>query len=427
MFLAEDFKKNPGTLGLTASWGFVFVLIVLAQWVHPVPIAPGQMPDPLPVSTLTSHRFGDMTWQEVRRGEPWRLLTATFIHFGLVHLALNGLALINIGRLIEPWYRTGPLVIGGLGNLVGGGLRQVVAHARPWLAAKAGAWHLPDWVEQFLQGGPPVADIIQTGGGSTVVLGLFALAAVVGWRSKTRVGAHLQKRLVILLALTGVLGVGMYKLVDNYGHLGGAIVGGLIGFFHPPLMVYSRSKNFRRLSWAACAVLTATCVGFAIHDDLIETRQNQQRLEVNQRIILDDAVRVDLIRLYILYAQLIMRSPALAQEVDGIAVSEYLKQGPNVSRPQTFSMAELRKDQAELATVLDRLDKTHANLWPAATAEDFASLRELARLATDRPITYSDAYGFFVAWKPAVRAIVDDLARLNARAMELDRISRESR
>ena len=38
---------------------------------------------------------------EVRRGEIWRLFTPIFIHFGVLHLGLNMLAMINIGYLLE--------------------------------------------------------------------------------------------------------------------------------------------------------------------------------------------------------------------------------------------------------------------------------------------------------------------------------------
>jgi rhomboid protease GluP len=429
---SEDIEENPGTLALAASWVVVFLLILLVQWRHPVPVAPGPMPDPLPVSTLTSHRFGDMTWHEVRRGESWRLLTATFVHFGLIHLALNGLALLNIGRLIEPWYRTGPflaicLLIGGLGNLVGGALRQLVGQARPWLASQAVAWHLPGWVERFLQGGPAVADLIHTGGGSTILLGLLALAAVVGWRSKTRIGAHLQKQMVILLALTAVLGIAMYQLVDNYGHLGGAIVGGLIGFLDPPLLRFSESKKFRALSWAAVAVVSLACVGVAIQDDRVETGRNRQLLEINQRIVLDDSLRLDLDRLYGLYVRSIVRSPDLINELDILAMSEYLKRGPMVSLPKKILPEQVEKDRAELEALLARLENKPFDLWGEPAADDLASLRDLARAALERPVNFQDAYSFFVVWKPTARAIAEDLARSNARAVELDRINQQTR
>ncbi len=434
MLLSEDVRENPGTLALAFAWVVVFALIQVVQWRNPVASVP--IPDLLPVSTVTSHRFGDMTWLEVRHGDSWRLLTATFVHFGLIHLTLNGLALFNLGRLVEPWYRTGPflaicLAIGGLGNLLGGALRQGVGLARPWLVSQAVAWHLPHRVERFLQGGPAISDSIHTGGGSTILLGLLTLAAVVGWRSKTRIGAHLQKQMLILLGLTAVLGIGMYQLVDNYGHLGGAIVGALIGLCDPPLFRFSASKVFRSLSWAAVAGVLLGCIGVAIRDDRVEVSQVRQAVEMSSRVTLDDALRGDLEQLYGLYVKRIVRSPSfagpLANELDEMAVAEYLKGGLMVKLPKQIPPEQLAKDRADLEALLGRLEKYPADLWGEPVAEDLASLRVLSRSALERPVNYEDVYSFFVAWKPAFRAVLKDLADWNARRMELEKLVRESR
>ena len=67
---SEDVRENPGTLALAASWVLVFVLILLVQWYHPAtPCHPCPWWEPLKVSTVTGHRFGDMTWLEVRQGQ----------------------------------------------------------------------------------------------------------------------------------------------------------------------------------------------------------------------------------------------------------------------------------------------------------------------------------------------------------------------
>ena len=38
---------------------------------------------------------------EVRHGEVWRLFTPAFVHFGAAHLALNMLAMVNLGGPLE--------------------------------------------------------------------------------------------------------------------------------------------------------------------------------------------------------------------------------------------------------------------------------------------------------------------------------------
>jgi rhomboid protease GluP len=53
----------------------------------------------MPISTLL--RFGSMS-NDLQADEPWRLLAACFVHMGVLHVAMNMLALGNLGRLIEP-------------------------------------------------------------------------------------------------------------------------------------------------------------------------------------------------------------------------------------------------------------------------------------------------------------------------------------
>lgn len=434
MLSSEDVRENPGTLALAASWVLVFVLILVVQRQSASPAA-GPSWEPLPVSTATSHRFGDMTWLEVRQGQAWRAVTATFIHFGLIHVTLNTLGLINLGRLVEPWYRTGPflaicLAIGGLGNLTGGALRQLSSTARPWLASVASARHWPGAIERFLQGGAAAPVSIHTGGGSTILLGLLALGAVVGWRSKTRIGSHLQKQMVILLALTAVLGVGMSNLVDNYGHLGGAIVGGIIGLFDRPLIRLSESKAFRATCWAIVGAVMVACLGSAGRDDRAEVDYLRRFEEVASRGRVAEGTKAALDRLYALYAGEALRSDHLrdpANELDALAVADLLGRGPVAPTPADVAPEQAARDREELARVLDHLDEIPGDRWGGRVEGDLARLRQLGRRSLDASPSYEQVYDFFVCWSSASRAVSDDLARLKARVFDLDQEHKRGR
>ena len=431
----EDVRECPGTAALSASWVLVFVLMLLVQWRLGIQVPRGAMGDPLPMSTLVSHRFGDMTWAEVRRGEVWRLVTATFVHFGLIHVALNVLGLINLGRLIEPWYRTGPflavcLAIGGLGNLTGGVLRQLAAASRPWLSSTAVVRHWPGLLDRFIPGGPAGPAMIPSGGGSTILLGLLALGAVVGWRSRTRIGLFLGKQMFVLIVLTGVLGILMYKLVDNYGHLGGAIVGAAIGFVHRPLIRLAERRTFRRLAWGSVALVMVTCLVAAVRDDRFEVDRNRRVVEVVTRAQAAETVLNDLNRLYGLYGRSILRSEYFREPnfaLDAVAVGFLLEQGPKLSPMSKPDPEQVARDRAELEEVLDRLGRTPTDLWGEAVARDIARLRELARSTLQDGPRYDQAYEFVVCWRSAVKAIAEDITRLNARMMELDAIVRQTR
>jgi rhomboid protease GluP len=54
-------------------------------------------------------------------GEPWRLLSAMFLHAGVIHLAVNMFSLVMVGRLIEHLYgRAGYVAIYLFAGIVGG-------------------------------------------------------------------------------------------------------------------------------------------------------------------------------------------------------------------------------------------------------------------------------------------------------------------
>ena len=426
---SEDFQENPGTLALGASWVLVFVLILVVQWYHPAPLPPVPAWEPLKVSTVTGHRFGDMTWIEVRHGQTWRLLTATFIHFGLVHVSLNTLGLVNLGRLVEPWYRTGPflaicMAMGGLGNLVGGALRQLVGLARPWLASVAVSRHWPGAVERLVRGGGSLPETIPSGGGSTILLGLLALGAVVGWRSRTRVGQHLGKQMVILLALTAVLGLAMPGLVDNFGHLGGALVGGAIGLCDRSLTRLSDSRWFRNLCLVIALGVSAVCLGSAIRDDRAESTYLHELEAVVSRGRVAQSVLAALNQLHYLYAEEALRPDGGGggrfPPLDALAVVDLLSRGPRTGEPAKPDPELLNRSPAQLAGALDRLDHIVGTPWGDQVAADVARVRELARASVVSRPSFGQVYEFAYSWKSAERAVAADLAQLNARLVELE-------
>ena len=377
------------------------------------------------VSSITGHRFGDMTWREVREGQYWRVLTAAFVHFGLIHVAINTLGLVSLGRLVEPWYRTGPflaicLVIGGLGNLVGGATRQIVAVGRLWLASVAASRHWPGTIERFLRGGATVPDLIPTGGGSTILLGLIALAAVVGWRSRTRIGAYLQKQMVIFLALTAVLGLMMTGLVDNYGHLGGAIVGGAIGLVDHRLVRLSEFSWFRGLCWVFVLGVSTACLGSAIRADRSESDYQHEVNEITSRgrsrPSRSSAPSTSSITSTQLEATRRGSERGQVFLLDALAIADLSSRGPRTGEPAKPDPGLLNRAPAQLAGVLDRLDHIRDFPWGESNRPaDIRGLLALARESAKAPPAFDQVYEFVICWKEAEKAVAADLVQLNAR------------
>ncbi len=129
----------------------------------------------------------------------WRWLTAAFLHFNPLHIAMNMWVLAQIGVVSERTIGSG---IVGAGYVLTGVLGNV-------LSSEINSWrHHYD----------------QSAGASGAIMGLIGIAAAFAWRTQ-------QKGIARSLALNVVfiLVVGYFINLDNAAHLGGFVSGGLIG------------------------------------------------------------------------------------------------------------------------------------------------------------------------------------------------------
>jgi rhomboid protease GluP len=275
------FREAPMTLALGAAWLLVYAAMVWRQGAFH---AGGRDLLTGSIATRTAHLFGDQTPAEIGRGQAWRTLTSTFIHFSLLHLGLNLIGLLQFGRIIEGWYGSGPLLaiyvaIGSLGNALSGVLKLRFSE---WLRADP---------------------LRPSGGGSGVVVGLIALLAIAGWRSSSRFGDFVRGQMFLLLFLTGVMGL-FYPRLDNTGHATGAAVGLLIGLLHPLLLKAGRWP--RRLLGVVAALVLAAAAAVQYRAARVEIREESlavARIQA-QRLTL---AYVELSRLYECYRELIRR------------------------------------------------------------------------------------------------------------------------
>jgi rhomboid protease GluP len=97
-FFVRLFRLSPGfpvTRGLVAINVVVFLLMCLAG---ADPLQPGGR-----VAVAWGSNFGPLTLG----GQWWRLLSSVFIHFGLLHLAVNMWSLYQTGALVERLFGSG--------------------------------------------------------------------------------------------------------------------------------------------------------------------------------------------------------------------------------------------------------------------------------------------------------------------------------
>jgi rhomboid protease GluP len=169
-------------------------------------------------------------------GEWWRLATAMFLHFGLVHLALNMFALWDVGRLVERLYGSWRFLAIYVGSGLAGNLVSLV-----------------------IQGNKAVS-----GGASGAIFGIMGALLVCLAREREHIDPNEFRWLFGGAAVfaAGSLAFGfLVPGIDNAAHVGGLVSGALLG------IVYARTLARERavapwLRAAAAAVLAAAVVGF---------------------------------------------------------------------------------------------------------------------------------------------------------------------
>jgi membrane associated rhomboid family serine protease len=350
----DDLRESPATLTLAALWVLIFAMMQMHQGAFQVTANPLTFGA---IAVSTSHQFGDWTTAELASGQLWRAVTATFIHYSLLHLLLNLFGLVQLGLLIEDWYGSPQflviyLVIGGLGNLLAG-------FARPWFGAHTN---------------------VHCGGGSTVVFGLIGLCAVVGWRMKTKEGEKLCFQMLGFLVFNGLMGLVIPNL-DNLAHLCGTLVGGSVGFAHKALLRNAERPSGR---WAGLvgALVLVGCMG-------AQSKANRGELAGNlhRAIALESwqeaAATVDALdKLTMLYQMAFYRGVSAAPEENTLTL--FFNQRPDNRGVRIPPRAQVDR---ELKAALARLEMGRDTVGNGSTARAFDRVRALARQALDRPPT----------------------------------------
>jgi membrane associated rhomboid family serine protease len=147
----------------------------------------------------------------VQHGEWWRIITSGFLHFGIAHIALNMLALYQVGNLVELLFGKFRFMLLYLIALVGAGLAVV--------------WFNYDQ---------------PTLGASGAIFGLFGALVAVGLRLGSRGRSLISQVLpIIILNLVFTFAV---PGISAAGHVGGLITGFLAGLVL--FMVPSRQRDY---------------------------------------------------------------------------------------------------------------------------------------------------------------------------------------
>ena len=144
---------------------------------------------------VTDAFYADGTSAGLAHGEWWRLITAAFLHYGPIHLALNMLALWWLGSPVE---------------MAHGHARLVLLYLVSGLAGSAGALI---WSPNSI-----------TVGASGAIFGLLGAGLILEYEATGRLAGNYLTLIVINLVFT----LGFSSQISVGGHIGG-LVGGILG------------------------------------------------------------------------------------------------------------------------------------------------------------------------------------------------------
>ncbi|MBK7721848.1 MAG: rhomboid family intramembrane serine protease [Austwickia sp.] len=174
------------------------------------------------------------------RQEPWRLMTATFLHApnSPMHILFNMFALWQVGQFLEPVLGRWRFLALYLTSALGGSVMYLVMATPPLT-------RLEMIDSTWLTG---------TVGASGAVFGLFA--ALLGLARRLRLS---ETGLLVLLGINAVLPF-FYRNIAWQAHLGGFVTGLLV----VGILLATRQRSRARWQWPAIAALVAALIGTAI-------------------------------------------------------------------------------------------------------------------------------------------------------------------
>jgi rhomboid protease GluP len=186
-----SWRTGPVTLTMLAiCWiAFAFDFIVTA----------GKQPaGPLVVA-------GQIVPSLIQAGQWWRIITAGFLHYGILHIAANSYALFQVGILVEYVYGSARFFIIYMVALIAGGLAAYYS---------------------------TIGSDVATAGASGAIMGIIGAMGVLGFKLPHARSVLLQSALFPILL---TFGYGLTNSnISNAGHLGGLIGGVLVASVMTP-------------------------------------------------------------------------------------------------------------------------------------------------------------------------------------------------
>ena len=222
---------TPGTYTLLA------INIAVFGWMVVHGVSPKD-----PTTPQLIHYGATNAYRILAAGQWWRLVTATFVHVGLLHIATNMWCLWNLGLLGEPLLGPMGLIAVYLITGIAGNLLSLLSNVIP------------------------PHDFISVGAGASgAVFGIAGILIVLLSNKKLPIPAfelnRLRRSVIQFAVLNLIIGVGAnftsIVRIDNHAHIGGFLSGLALGVPLVPRMTSGRTRYLQRqkLTFSAAAFL----------------------------------------------------------------------------------------------------------------------------------------------------------------------------
>lgn len=182
-------------------------------------------------------RFGAMRTRALDKGDSmYRLVSAAFLHADGLHLLVNVMSLLVVGRIVEAIY---------------GPVRMMWLFLLSAVSGASASWLL----------GQTTTSVGASGG----VFGLLGALFIFGWRHRADlpddIGRIFRRRVAILVALNLALGIPL-QFIDDFAHIGGLVAGALTAMVLAHRLDPEAPPT--RASTAALALVQVLAVGYAM-------------------------------------------------------------------------------------------------------------------------------------------------------------------
>lgn len=171
----------------------------------------------------------------VREREYWRILTGAALHGGPLHVFMNCYAFYSFGKTFELISNRLHVATVFLLAAVGGGFLSLI--------------FLPDATSVGASGG---------------ILGIVSYLAVYAFRRRQFVSREFRKGLLINIGFILIFGLVLFQQIDNFGHIGGLIVGAVYGLIQIPTDEYVDPRHAgpvaTAVGYGSLAIYLAVCV-----------------------------------------------------------------------------------------------------------------------------------------------------------------------